>query len=110
MSDLSRVPELADLGRVLHSSSALELTESETEYVVLCTKHILEECVVLEFTITNTVADQLLVEACTVMRTRLYERFLQALIWKAMMASMPLKLRSMLRHLKLHVVSTSVKA
>merc|ERR1712226_1042104 len=34
-------PELAQFGRVFRSTPVLQLTESETEYVVTCTKHIL---------------------------------------------------------------------
>ena len=38
----------------------MNLTESETEYVVTCTKHIFEAHLVLEFSITNTINDQML--------------------------------------------------
>jgi len=54
------IPELVSLGRVFRSTPPLELTESETEYVVQCVKHVLEEYVVLQFTVTNTIEDQLL--------------------------------------------------
>eukprot|EP00591_Stephanopyxis_turris_P008575 CAMPEP_0195517586 /NCGR_PEP_ID=MMETSP0794_2-20130614/11021_1 /TAXON_ID=515487 /ORGANISM="Stephanopyxis turris, Strain CCMP 815" /LENGTH=941 /DNA_ID=CAMNT_0040646409 /DNA_START=44 /DNA_END=2869 /DNA_ORIENTATION=+ len=52
------VPELAALGRVFRSSQPVELTESETEYVVTCIKHVLPEHVVLQFTVQNTIDDQ----------------------------------------------------
>jgi len=52
------IPELADLGRVFRSSSPVSLTEEETEYVVRCIKHILDEHVVLQFLIQNTVENQ----------------------------------------------------
>ena len=52
------IPELASLGRVFRSSPAVELTESETEYVVKCVKHIFNEHVVLQFAIMNTIAEQ----------------------------------------------------
>lgn len=51
-------PELSELGRVFRSTKAVELTESETEYVVKCVKHVLDAYVVLEFNVTNTIAEQ----------------------------------------------------
>ena len=63
-AELYKIPELATLGRVHSSTSPIQLTESETEYVVSCIKHIMSEHVVLEFAITNTISDQLLVDAC----------------------------------------------
>lgn len=46
---LADVPELASYGPVLKSSSKpVELTESETEYVVACVKHIFAEHVVFQ--------------------------------------------------------------
>lgn len=52
------VPELAALGRVFRSTAPAELTESETEYVVSCVKHVLEDHVILQFTVRNTIEDQ----------------------------------------------------
>jgi len=52
------IPELAALGRIFRSSSPVDLTESETEYVVRCVKHILPAHVILQFTIQNTIDDQ----------------------------------------------------
>jgi len=52
------IPELASLGRVFRSTHAIELTESETEYVVQCVKHIFSEHVVLQFMVQNTIDDQ----------------------------------------------------
>ena len=59
---LSSVPELAalKLGPLLTSSMPVELTESETEYVVQCVKHIYKRHVVLQFDLTNTCNDQIL--------------------------------------------------
>jgi len=65
-SRLYQVPELGSLGRVFRSTQPVELTESETEYVVLCTKHIMVKHIILEFSITNTISDQLLTDACGV--------------------------------------------
>lgn len=59
------IPELAALGRVFRSSAPVPLTESETEYVVTCIKHIMAEYVVLQFTVQNTIDDQRL-DSCTV--------------------------------------------
>ena len=60
------IPELAALGRAFRSSIAVPLTESETEYVVTCIKHIFEGHVVLQFSVMNTIDDQRL-ENVTVM-------------------------------------------
>lgn len=63
---LYAIPELAHLGRVFRSSTPIPLTESETEYVVSCIKHVYEEHVVLQFNVENTIDDQRL-ENVTVM-------------------------------------------
>ena len=60
------IPELASLGRVFRSSATVPLTESETEYVVTCVKHIFESHIVLQFIVQNTIEDQRL-ENVTVM-------------------------------------------
>jgi len=52
------IPELASFGRVFRSCPAIPLTESETEYVVHCVKHILDEHVILQFKVQNTIEDQ----------------------------------------------------
>jgi coatomer protein complex subunit gamma len=52
------IPELASLGRAFRSALPVPLTESETEYVVRCTKHIFQTHVVLQFTVQNTIEDQ----------------------------------------------------
>jgi len=52
------IPELASLGRVFRSSKPVMLTESETEYVVQCIKHIFPSHIVLQFTVTNTIEEQ----------------------------------------------------
>ena len=36
------------------------MTEDETEYMVQCVKHVFEEHVLFQFTVNNTVEDQLL--------------------------------------------------
>lgn len=62
-AELHKVPELAAFGQAYTSTSSLELTEAETEYVVSCIKHVMTSCsIILEFAITNTISDQLLVD------------------------------------------------
>ena len=65
-AEMYKIPELAALGRVFRSTPPVELTESETEYVVSYIKHVMDDHIVLEFTITNTIADQLLMDTCHV--------------------------------------------
>jgi len=59
---LAAVPQLASLplGPLFKSSQPAELTESETEYVVQCIKHVYPGHVVLQLDCTNTLSDQLL--------------------------------------------------
>lgn len=53
------IPELASLGRAFRSSRPVPLTESETEYVVECIKHVFPNgAIVLQFTVTNTLEEQ----------------------------------------------------
>lgn len=56
--DGGQVPEFVSLGRVFRSTSPVELTESETEYVVRCVKHIMDGYVILDFSISNTIEEQ----------------------------------------------------
>lgn len=57
---LMLIPELKEYGTLLKSSSPVELTESETEYVVSAVKHIFKEHVVLQYDIKNTLPDTVL--------------------------------------------------
>ncbi|KAI9822196.1 MAG: coatomer subunit gamma [Phylliscum demangeonii] len=57
---LQQIPEFKRYGAPLKSSGVVELTESETEYVVSVVKHIFKEHVVLQFDLTNTLADTVL--------------------------------------------------
>ena len=57
---LYKIPEMADLGTLFRSSRPVQLTESETEYVVSVVKHIFPQHLVLQFNVTNTLNDQLL--------------------------------------------------
>ena len=65
-SEFQRIPELAAFGGVLKSSPLVELTESETEYVVTAVKHIFKEHVVLQFDIKNTLAEVVLTDVSVV--------------------------------------------
>ena len=56
----SQIPELAAYGDVLKSSAVVELTESETEYVVTAVKHIFKEAVVIQYDIKNTLESTVL--------------------------------------------------
>ncbi|KAF8542222.1 putative coatomer subunit gamma [Trichophaea hybrida] len=57
---LALVPEFNPYGALLKSSSEVELTESETEYVVSVVKHIFKDHLVLQFNVKNTLSDTLL--------------------------------------------------
>lgn len=58
---LAAVPELANLGPLFKSSNMpVELTESETEYMVRCVKHTFPHHMVFQFDCTNTLNDQVL--------------------------------------------------
>jgi len=56
----SAIPEIAQLGALFKSSQPAQLTESETEYVVNCIKHVFPQHLLLQFDCTNTLNDQLL--------------------------------------------------
>jgi coatomer protein complex subunit gamma len=60
--ELQKIPELAAHGAVLKSSDTVELTESETEYVVTAVKHIFKDHVVLQYDIKNTLPDTVLLD------------------------------------------------
>ena len=55
-----RIPELRAYGSLLRSSPVVELTESETEYVVTAVKHIFRQHVVIQYDIKNTLTDTIL--------------------------------------------------
>lgn len=58
---LAAVPEFKSLGPLFKSSAEpVALTESETEYVVRCTKHTFANHLVFQFDCTNTLNDQIL--------------------------------------------------
>jgi coatomer protein complex subunit gamma len=53
----SQIPEFHAYGAPLKSSSSIDLTESETEYVVTAVKHIFKQHIVLQFDVKNTLPD-----------------------------------------------------
>jgi len=55
---LYQIPQFANLGALFKSVRPVPLTESETEYLVSCVKHIFQDHIVLQFNITNTLNDQ----------------------------------------------------
>ncbi|GAA97462.1 hypothetical protein E5Q_04141 [Mixia osmundae IAM 14324] len=78
---LAEVPELASYGKVLKSSSKpIELSESETEYVVTAVKHVFSEHIVFQFNIRNTLQDTILENVSVIMtattETHLVEDFI----------------------------------
>jgi coatomer protein complex subunit gamma len=64
--ELLKIPELRGYGMALKSSPLVELTESETEYVVSAVKHIFKEHIVLQFDVKNTLPDTVLEEVSVV--------------------------------------------
>lgn len=63
---LMQVPELKSHGPLLRSSPVVELTESETEYVVTVIKHIFKDNIVLQYAIKNTLPETVLEEVSIV--------------------------------------------
>jgi len=57
---LQSIPDIANLGALWKSCAPVELTESETEYVVTCTKHIYAKNIVFQFNVTNNMEGHLL--------------------------------------------------
>ena len=55
---LRSIPELAALGAIFKSCAPVSLTEAESEYVVVCIKHILPQHVVFQFNVTNQMENQ----------------------------------------------------
>ena len=64
--ELLRIPEMKPYGSVLKSSPVVELTESETEYVVSVVKHIFREHIVLQYEVKNTLPDTVLEDVSVV--------------------------------------------
>uniref|UniRef100_A0A8C4YMW2 Coatomer subunit gamma n=1 Tax=Gopherus evgoodei TaxID=1825980 RepID=A0A8C4YMW2_9SAUR len=61
LEQLAAIPEFRGLGPLFKSSpEPVALTESETEYVIRCTKHTFVNHMVFQFDCTNTLNDQIL--------------------------------------------------
>ena len=63
---LMAIPELKSYGNVLKSSQIIELTESETEYVVSAVKHIYKDHIVIQYDIKNTLPGTVLDEVSVI--------------------------------------------
>jgi len=63
---LLQIPEMKAYGSVLKSSPVVELTESETEYIVTVVKHIFKEHIVLQYEVKNTLPGTVLEEVSVV--------------------------------------------
>lgn len=63
---LQQIPEIAAYGGVLKSSPVVELTESETEYVVTAIKHIFKDNIVLQYDVKNTLDSVVLTDVSVV--------------------------------------------
>lgn len=57
---LMQHPDIKEYGTLLKSSAPVELSESETEYVVTAVKHIFKENIVIQYDIKNTLPDTIL--------------------------------------------------
>lgn len=63
---LLQIPEMKSYGPLLKSSLVVELTESETEYVVSVIKHIFKEHIVLQYEIKNTLPETVIADVTVV--------------------------------------------
>ena len=61
--EIETMPQFKDLGARFKSCKPVPLTEEGLEYVVTCVKHIFEQHVVLQFSCTNTFAEQVCASA-----------------------------------------------
>lgn len=58
--ELMKIPEFAEIGSLVKSTSVSALTESELEYLVHVRKHIFNEHVIFDFRVENTMSELLL--------------------------------------------------
>jgi coatomer subunit gamma len=63
---LASIPEIKPYGPALKSSQIVELTETETEYVVSAVKHIFKDHIVLQYDIKNTLPETVLEDVSVV--------------------------------------------
>ena len=57
---LMAIPEFQSLGKLFKSSDAVDLVDKDTEYTIAMVKHVFPAHVVLQFTMTNTIEEQIL--------------------------------------------------
>lgn len=60
-AELCALPEIGEYGELLHSSTVVDLTEQETEFVVKAIKHVFHKHIVVEYQIDNTL-DEIILE------------------------------------------------
>ncbi|KAL4437499.1 hypothetical protein ABPG77_003480 [Micractinium sp. CCAP 211/92] len=77
---LKAVPELAALGPVFKTCAPVQLTEEETEYKVVCVRHVLEGHIVFQFNCTNTVKEQVLEDVSVTVDLADAEEFSEELV------------------------------
>lgn len=63
---LAQVPEFASYGAVINSSKSVQLTENETEYQVSCVKHLFQEHVVFQVSLSHILSSRVISEATSV--------------------------------------------
>ncbi|KAK9241196.1 adaptin N terminal region-domain-containing protein [Lipomyces kononenkoae] len=77
---LAKIPELQAFGAVIHSSRAVPLTESETEYVITGIKHLYKEHLVLQFDVQNTLPDTVLEDVSVIASANETDEFVEEFI------------------------------
>ena len=81
--EVMQIPEMREFGAVLKSSPVVELTESETEYVVSVVKHIFKEHIVLQYEVKNTLPATVLESVSVVATPSEEEEFEEVFILQA---------------------------
>jgi len=81
--EVMQIPEMREFGAVLKSSPVVELTESETEYVVSVVKHIFKEHIVLQYEVKNTLPATVLESVSVVATPSEEEEFEELFILQA---------------------------
>ncbi|ODQ63662.1 Coatomer, gamma subunit [Nadsonia fulvescens var. elongata DSM 6958] len=59
-STLASIAQFTDYGKILNSSKIVQLSESETEFVVSAVKHLFKDHLVIQYDINNTLKDTIL--------------------------------------------------
>lgn len=72
---LRDIKEFSSYGPLLKSSHQIELTESETEYVITAIKHIFKDHIVIQYNVKNTLTDTVLENISIVVEPDFAEAF-----------------------------------